>query len=246
MSFKNKVVLVTGSSRGIGKATIIKFAQKGCHVVINYNHSKKEALAFKKQIEGIYPVQVLAIKADITNEIEVNNMVVEIIDKFGRIDVLVNNAGIAIDTFFEDKSKDIFQKVIDVNLIGTFLVSKYVSKYMLNQKSGKIINVSSTNGIDTYYPYSIDYDAAKAGVISLTHNLSKQLAPYITVNCVCPGWVNTEMTEDLEADFKKKELDKINLKRFAEPEEIARVIVFLASDDASYVNNAIIRVDGGY
>ena len=246
MNFKNKVVLVTGSSHGIGKATIIEFAKKGCNVIINYNQSKKEALALKKQIESLYPIKVLAIKADISNEEEVINMINKIISTFGRIDILVNNAGIAIDTTFEDKTKENFQKILDVNLIGTFLVSKYASIYMIKQKHGKIINVSSTNGIDTYYPYSLDYDASKAGLISLTHNLSKQLAPYINVNCVCPGWVNTPMNNDLDSEYIKEEIAKINLRRFARPEEIAKVILFLASEDASYVNNAIIRVDGGY
>ncbi len=246
MNFKNKVVLVTGSSHGIGKATIIEFAKKGCNVIINYNQSKKEALALKKQIESLYPIKVLAIKADISNEEEVINMINKIISTFGRIDILVNNAGIAIDTTFEDKTKENFQKILDVNLIGTFLVSKYASIYMIKQKHGKIINVSSTNGIDTYYPYSLDYDASKAGLISLTHNLSKQLAPYVNVNCVCPGWVNTPMNNDLDSEYIKEEIAKINLRRFARPEEIAKVILFLASEDASYVNNAIIRVDGGY
>ena len=246
MNFKNKVVLVTGSSHGIGKATIIEFAKKGCNVIINYNQSKKEALALKKQIESLYPIKVLAIKADISNEEEVINMINKIISTFGRIDILVNNAGIAIDTTFEDKTKENFQKILDVNLIGTFLVSKYASIYMIEQKHGKIINVSSTNGIDTYYPYSLDYDASKAGLISLTHNLSKQLAPYVNVNCVCPGWVNTPMNNDLDSEYIKEEIAKINLRRFARPEEIAKVILFLASEDASYVNNAIIRVDGGY
>lgn len=246
MNFKNKVVLVTGSSHGIGKATIIEFAKKGCNVIINYNQSKKEALALRKQIESLYPIKVLAIKADISNEEEVINMINKIISTFGRIDILVNNAGIAIDTTFEDKTKENFQKILDVNLIGTFLVSKYASIYMIKQKHGKIINVSSTNGIDTYYPYSLDYDASKAGLISLTHNLSKQLAPYVNVNCVCPGWVNTPMNNDLDSEYIKEEIAKINLRRFARPEEIAKVILFLASEDASYVNNAIIRVDGGY
>ncbi len=246
MNFKNKVVLVTGSSQGIGRTTIIEFAKKGSNVIINYNKSKKEALALKKQIESLYPIKVLAIKADISNEDEVIDMINQIISTFGHIDILVNNASIAIDTTFEDKTKENFQRILDVNLIGTFLVSKYASIYMLKQKQGKIINVSSTNGIDTYYPYSLDYDASKAGVISLTHNLSKQLAPYINVNCVCPGWVDTPMNANLDSKYIKEEISKINLRRFARTDEIAKVILFLASDDASYVNNAIIRVDGGY
>ena len=168
-----------------------------------------------------------------------------IIDKFGSIDVVVNNAAIAIDTIFEQKTVDNFNKILNTNLIGTFLVSKYASKYMLEKKQGNIINISSTNGIDTYYPYSMDYDASKAGIISLTKNLSKELSPYIRVNCVCPGWITTDMNNSLDKEYMSKEITKINLKRFAEPKEIANVVYFLATDEASYVNGSVIVVDGG-
>ena len=240
-----KTVLVTGSSRGLGKSIALKFAENNYNVVINYNNSKKEALELEKYIRDNYEVEVLTIKADVGNEIEVKNMFNEIINKFNTIDVVVNNAGIAIDTIFEDKTVDNFHKILDTNLIGTFLVSKYASKYMLEKKQGNIINISSTNGIDTYYPYSMDYDASKAGVISLTKNLSKELSPYIRVNCVCPGWIVTDMSNSLDKEYMSKEITKINLKRFAEPIEIANVVYFLASDEASYVNGSIIVVDGG-
>lgn len=239
-----KVVLVTGSSRGIGAAIIKEFALSNYDVVINYNHSEKEAILLQEEIKK-YNVGSLVIKADISNEEEVKNMVEKVIDKFGHIDVLVNNASIAIDTIFEDKTVSNFKRILDVNLIGTFLVSKYVSKYMLENKCGNIINISSTNGIDTYYPESLDYDASKAGVISITHNLAKQFAPYIRVNAVAPGWVNTDMNKDMDLSYKKNEESKILLNRFAETKEIAKVVKFLASDDASYINNSIIRVDGG-
>ena len=172
-------------------------------------------------------------------------MVDEIISTFGHIDVLVNNAGIAIDTIFEDKTVANFRRTLDVNLIGTFLVSKYVGKYMLEEKEGCIINISSTNGIDTVYPESLDYDASKAGILSLTKNLAIQYAPYIRVNSIAPGWVLTDMNKELDDDFMEEEKSKILLNRFADPYEIAKVIVFLASDDASYINGEVIRVDGG-
>ncbi len=242
----NPVVLVTGSSRGIGRATIIEFAKKGYDVVINYVSRKEEALALKKIIEDDYPVQVLAIPADVSKEEEVKNMVEEIIQTFGHIDCLVNNAGIAIDTTFEEKTVENFRRTFDVNLIGTFLVSKYVGKYMQEKKQGTIINISSTNGIDTIYPESLDYDASKAGVISLTKNLALQYAPDIRVNSIAPGWVLTEMNRDLDEKFVESEKKKCLLKRFAEPEEIAKVVVFLASSDASYINGEVIRVDGGF
>lgn len=246
MNFKDKVVLVTGASRGIGKQTIIEFAKKGCNVIINYLNSKKEAIELKEFVEKEYKVNALVIKTDISNEKEVINMVNLSIDKFKKIDILVNNAAISVDNDFYEKTVDEFNKVLNTNLVGTYLVSKHVSKYMLEKKYGKIINVSSTNGIDTSYPMSVDYDASKAGVISLTRNFAIQLSPYVNVNTVAPGWVNTDINKDLYEEFKKDEINKIFLKRFAEPEEIAKVIVFLASNDASYVNNSVIRVDGGY
>ncbi len=240
-----KTVLVTGSSRGLGKSAIIKFAENGYNVVINYNNSEKVAYELQKYIEDNFKVGVLTVKADVGNENDVKEMFNIIIDKFGSIDVVVNNAAIAIDTIFEQKTVDNFNKILNTNLIGTFLVSKYASKYMLEKKQGNIINISSTNGIDTYYPYSMDYDASKAGIISLTKNLSKELSPYIRVNCVCPGWITTDMNNSLDKEYMSKEITKINLKRFAEPKEIANVVYFLATDEASYVNGSVIVVDGG-
>lgn len=239
-----KVALVTGSSRGLGKSIIIELAKRQYNVVINYNQNKDKALSLQDEIKK-YNVKSLVIKCDISNEIEVKNMINDVISEFGHIDVLVNNAGIAIDTLFEDKTVANFKRIIDTNLIGTFLVSRYVGEYMLKAKTGKIINISSTNGIDTYYPESLDYDASKAGVISLTHNLAKQYAPYINVNCVCPGWMNTDMNKELDSDYIKQENKKILLNRFGETIEVAKVVCFLASEDASYINNTIIRVDGG-
>ncbi len=241
----NKVVLITGASRGIGKSIAQEFASKGYNVVINYLTSKENALELQKEIESKYHVKALTIKADVADEKEVLNMVDAVIAEFGFIDVLVNNAAIAIDTIFEDKNKENFLKILNTNLIGPFLVSKEVAKYMLARKKGSIINISSTNGIDTIYPESLDYDASKAGLISLTKNLAIEYAPYIRVNSVAPGWVVTDMNKELDYDFIKEEEKKILLARFADPMEIAKVVSFLASDDASYINGTIIRVDGG-
>lgn len=234
-----KIALVTGSSRGIGRETIKKFAQEGYNVVINYNNSYEDAISLKEEVEKEYNVKALVIKCDVSNESEVKDMIDSIIKEFNRIDVVVNNASISIDTVFEDKTVDNFKRILDVNLIGTFLVSKYASTYMTN---GSIINVSSTNAIDTYYPEGLDYDASKAGVISLTHNLAKQFSPNIRVNAVAPGWTRTDMNKNIDENEYK---DDILLKRFADPKEIASVIVFLASNEASYINNSVIRVDGG-
>lgn len=240
-----KVVLVTGSSKGIGKSTIEEFAHHNYDVIINYNSNEQLALELKNNIKEKYQVDVLLSKCDVANEKEVNNMIEEIINHFGRLDVVVNNAGIAIDTTFEDKTTENFKKTIDINLIGTFLVSKYASKYMKQNKNGCIINVSSTNSINSYYPFSMDYDASKAGVNLLTKNLAVELAPYIRVNAVAPGWVNTPMNKDLSENFKEEEINKIALKRFAEPVEIAKIIYFLSTEDASYINGSIIIADGG-
>lgn len=241
----NKTVLVTGASKGIGKATAVEFAKKGYNVIINYYSDDIKAQDVKKYLVENYDVDVMLCKADVSKEDEVKKMVEKIINYFGKIDVLVNNAGIAIDTTFEDKTVENFRRTIDVNLIGQFICAKEVSKYMLKEGKGSIINISSTNGFETYYPYSMDYDASKAGVISLTHNLAVEFAPTIRVNSVAPGWVNTEMNKELDEDYVKEECEKIFLGRFAEPEEIAKVVAFLASDDASYINGEIIRVDGG-
>lgn len=241
-----KVVLITGSSKGIGKATAIEFAKIGGYkVVINYLTDKENAEKLSNYLKEKYKIETLVIKTDISNEEQVKNMIQEVINKFGRIDVLVNNAGIAIDKEFEDRIVEDWKRTLEVNTIGTFLVSKYASENMLKNKSGKIINVSSTNGINTFFPSSIDYDASKAAIINLTYNLAIQFSPYINVNAVSPGWVNTEMNKELPKELIKEETEKIYKKRFADPEEIAKVICFLASEDAEYINSTVIKVDGG-
>lgn len=246
MPLTSKIVLITGAGRGIGSAIAEEFAKKGYSLVLVYHTSEKGAYDLKERLMKEYSVDAICISCDISKEEEVKKAVEQAIGTFGRIDVLVNNAGIAIDTLYEEKTVENFRKTLDVNLIGTFLVSKYVGDIMYEQKQGSIINIASINGIDQYFPMCLDYDASKAGVISLTHNLSIQYAPYIRVNCVAPGWVATENEmKDLDAEYIASEQAKIELQRFGEPEEIAKVVYFLASDDASYVNNAIIRVDGG-
>lgn len=243
---KDKVVLVTGSSRGLGREIIREFANKGCKVVINYNNSYEDALSLQNELIGIAS---LLIKCDVSNEDEVKNMIDKIINEFGTVDILVNNAGIAKDNFFEDKTLKEFKEVIDVNLTGTYLVSKYVGKIMYENKIGKIINIASNNPLTKGHPMCIDYDASKAGVIAMTKDLAIQFAPYINVNAVAPGWVKTDMSKiedkEMEEEFIKEESKRILLGRFAEANEIAKVVTFLASDDASYINGAIISVDGG-
>ena len=242
----NKNVLVTGGTRGIGEAISREFAKKGYNLIINYVNSNEKAQNLKQELEKEYNIRVLPIQADISNEIAIKNMVDTAIKEFGKIDVLVNNAGIVIDREFEDRTVEDWKKTLDINLIAPFVLTKLVGKEMMKQKSGAIINISSTNGINTYYPTSVDYDASKSGLISLTYDSAVQFAPYVRVNCVAPGWVNTEMNKELPEDFVKEETERILVKRFAEPKEIAKVVTFLASEDASFVNSTVIKVDGGW
>ena len=246
----SKVVLVTGSSKGLGSEIIKKYAKNGYNVVINYNTDKISADKLKDFVETNYKVEALIIKADVGIEQEVSNMISDIIKKFNHIDVVVNNAAIELSSEMTEKSAVSFRKILDTNLIGTFLVSKYASIEMLKKKTGNIINISSNNGIDAYDPSTMEYDASKAAVINLTKNLAKELSPYINVNCVAPGWIKTEKVLELDKELNgmliSEESKKILLKRFAEKEEIANVVYFLSSKEATYINGTIIRVDGGY
>ncbi len=240
-----KTVLVTGSSIGLGASLIEKFASNNYNIVINYLTHEEEALKLKSDLEHKYNIECLCIKADISNDDDVKYMYERINEEFGSLDVLVNNASISHDSLIEDKTKENFMRILEVNTYGTFNVSRVFGESMYKNKKGKIINIASTNGIDTYYEYSIDYDASKAAVINMTHNLANHYAPYVNVNCVCPGWINTPMNENMDAEFKKSEEEKILLKRFASPVEIANLVYFLGSEEANYINDSIIRIDGG-
>ena len=240
-----KTVLVTGSSSGLGKSIIEKYASNGYNTIITYLTHENEALEFNEYIKNKYKVKSIYVKLDISKEDDIQNLYKLILNDFGKIDVLVNNASICNDTLFEDKTKDNFMKIIEVNLIGTFLMSKTFGKLMYNNKNGSIINISSNNGIDSYYSESLDYDASKAGVINLSHNLANVFSPYVRVNTICPGWIETPMNENMSEEFKNKEINKILLKRFASPEEISNLVYFLSSDEASYINDSVIKIDGG-
>lgn len=239
-----KVVLVTGSSSGIGREIVRKLAND-YEVIIHYNNNYANAIELKEELDSLYKKDILMVKCDLSSEEEIDSMLSTIYDRYSSIDVLINNAGIAIDTDFLDKTKENFMKTLEVNLIAPFLLSKKIGLKMKDNKRGVIINISSTNGIDTLYPESIDYDASKAGLINLSSNLANYFAPYVRINTICPGWVNTNMNKELDKDFIKEEKKKILLERFAEPDEIASLVKFLISDEASYINNSIIRIDGG-
>ena len=235
-----KVVLVTGSSRGIGRAIILEFARLGYNVVINYNKSEDLALEVLNDVHKIGGSGIV-LKADISCEEDVKDMFKTIMDRYNRIDIVVNNAGISMDNYLENKCVDEFRKVIDTNLVCTYIVSKYSSMYMNN---GSIINIASNNAYECHQSYSMDYDASKAGIISLTKNLASSL-PNIRVNAIAPGWINTDDVKGMNPDIIKEEQAKIIMNRFGEAEEVASVVSFLASDKASYINGSVIRVDGG-
>lgn len=241
--YNRKTVLITGGSRGIGAAIAREFAKNKYNIIVNYVNNEEKANALCKELKTKYGIEAISIKADVSKEAEVKEMINQAINIFQKIDCLINNAGIAIDTTLEDKTVANFHKILDVNLIGPFLMAKYVGEHMLEQGQGTIINISSTNAIDSFYPYSMDYDASKAGVISLTHNFAVEYAPTIRVNCIAPGWTKTESIKQMDEELIKEEYKHILLKRFAEPEEIAEAVYYAAN--ATYLNDAIIKIDGG-
>lgn len=245
MNLEGQVALVTGSTSPLGSEIIRVLAKEGTNVVIHYHNKEEEAYALEQEIKNKYNIDTYVIKCDITDENEVKKMVDKVINKYKKIDILVNNSAYTKDSPYEEKTSESFKKILDVNIIGTFLVTKYVGRTMLLNKKGKIINISSNNAINCYYPESIDYDASKAGIVSMTKNMALYYKPYINVNCICPGWIDTDINVNLDKKFKEEEKNKIYLHRFAKTEEIANVVVFLASDKAGYINNTIIKIDGG-
>lgn len=234
-----KNVLVTGSAKGIGKATITEFAKRGYNTVIVYNESKNEAELLKKEITSKYNITATSIQCDVTSEESIKNMIDVVINHFGKIDILINNAAYACDNYLEDKTKEEFMKVLEVNLLGPFLVTKYAHKYM---HDGIIINVSSTDADDTYNDISIDYCASKAGLNNLTKSLSMAISDNKVV-AVMPNWVKTESVLEMNQDFLQKELVRIGQKRLQEPEEIACKIASIA-EDSNIKTGSIIRIDG--
>lgn len=242
----NKVALVTGGAKGIGAAICSELAKNGYNVIINYLTSKEKAESLAESLSNQYKTTALAIKCDVSKEDEVDLMVSQIEKSLGGVDVLINNAAIDLSSMWHEKDIESFKKTLDVNLIGAYIVSRRVYKHMLDNKWGRIINISSTNGINTYYPMCLEYDASKAALISLTHNLAIEFAPYINVNAIAPGFIGTEKElEGYDKNFLESEEAKILLNRCGKPEEVAKLVKFLVSDDSSYINNTVIRIDGG-
>ncbi|MGG5461688.1 3-oxoacyl-[acyl-carrier-protein] reductase [Clostridium sp. B9] len=241
---KDKVAIVTGGTRGIGKAIALKLADQGANIVINYRSSDKEAEELKAILEE-KGVKVLTVKCDISKFEDSKNLMDKCKEEFGKIDILVNNAGVTKDTLIMRMKEEDFDSVIDVNLKGTFNCAKHASAIMLRQKFGKIINMTSVVGI-TGNAGQVNYAASKAGVIGLTKSLARELGSRgITVNAVAPGFINTDMTSGLSEKVKEEAIKNIPLKKLGEAEDVANLVGFLASDAANYITGQVINVDGG-
>lgn len=242
----NKSVLITGSSRGIGKACAFEFASKGYDVALTCVNNISAAQNLKNELETKFGIKAVAIQADLSKENDVKNLAAKALETFSKIDVLVNNAGIALYDEVKSKSVENWDVSLKTNLIAPFLLSQILGEKMVSNKYGKIINISSIDAIYTYNAQSMEYDASKAALINMTYNFALELQPYVNVNCVAPGWVNTDMNKNLPQELVDYQLNKICKKRFAKPEEIAKLVYFLASDDAEFINSEVIKIDGGY
>ena len=241
-----KIALVTGGAKGIGKAIVTELAKNGYDVVINYLSSDKQANDLAEELIKEYSVNVLTYQCDVSIEENVKKMVAYIEENLGTVDILINNAAVDLSSMWHEKNAADFKRTLDVNVVGAYNVAHAVYKGMIDKKWGRVINIASTNGINTYYPMCLEYDASKAALISLTHNLAMQFAPYVNVNAIAPGFIGTESElEGYDDEFLKTEQEKILLGRYGKPEEVAKLVKFLVSDEASYINNSVIRIDGG-
>lgn len=244
MSLTGKVALVTGGSRGIGRATVIELARSGADVAINYAGSEEAAKQLALEVEGMGR-RAITIQTNVASSAEVGEMVKKVIEEFGQIDILVNNAGITKDNLLMRMKEEDWDSVIDVNLKGVFNCIKAVTRQMMKQRSGRIINMSSVVGVMGNAGQA-NYVAAKAGVIGLTKTTARELASRgITVNAIAPGFIETDMTSSLGAEVNESILSQIPLGRMGRPEDVAKMVRFIASDEAAYVTGQIIHVDGG-
>lgn len=241
----NKVALITGGSRGIGEKIAERFAQAGYNLIINYVSNIENVEELETKIKGNANIEILFIQSDVTSFESCENMVNEAIKKFGHIDVLVNNAGITKDTLLMRMKEEDFDKVINVNLKGTYNVTKNVIPYMMKQKYGKIINISSVVGVSGNAGQA-NYAASKAGIIGFTKSVAKELASRnILANCVAPGFIKTDMTDVLSDSVKESINSQIPLKKMGTAEEVANAVYFLGNEENTYITGQVLNVDGG-
>jgi len=241
---EGKVALVTGASRGIGREIALEFAREGADVAVNYAGSEEKAREVAEEIKAMGR-KALLVQCDVSDSQAVQDMIKSVVDYFGGLDILVNNAGITRDNLILRMKEEEWDAVINTNLKGVFLCTKAAARAMMKKRSGRIINISSIVGI-TGNPGQANYVAAKSGVIGLTKTTAKEFASRgITVNAIAPGFISTDMTENLSEEVKEAMIKQVPLARIGEPKEIARVALFLASPDSSYMTGQILRVDGG-
>lgn len=237
------IALITGCTSGIGSSVAHILAQNNYDIIIHYNSNEEKAISLKSELESKYSIKCRLVKCDLRNEEEINALCSSI----DSIDVLVNNAALEFNTDFNDKTKNDFLDVLNVNLVGPFLLGRNLGNKMYQNKKGCIINISSNNGIDQYDPATLEYDASKAGLISLTHNLAKEYSPYVNVNAIAPGWILSDkvdkLNKELDGMLEKTESERILKKRFGTPDEVASLVYFLINNP--YINNEVIRIDGG-
>jgi 3-oxoacyl-[acyl-carrier protein] reductase len=244
MEFKDKRVIVTGGTKGLGRAIGLTFARKGAWVAVNYSSDDEAASKMEAELENL-STNFLLLKADVSSKSAVETMIGRVLEKWEHVDVLVNNAGILRDKLLMFLDEQDWDRVLEVNLKGTYLCSRAIIKTMISRRSGRIINIASPSAL-TGRPGQTNYSASKGGIVSFTKSLSKEMAKLgITVNAVCPGLISTPMTENLDQETKESFLSMIPMGKFGSPEDIANAVLFLASEKTGYVTGQVLAVDGG-